>query len=81
MGTSVPFIYLDSKYKYITDVPLSPRSEQDPEYSIEAARAGNLIGILEGQKDSSLFCVPPTRLAGPCRGVLTKVLKNMEAWT
>ncbi|CAB1079897.1 hypothetical protein D1AOALGA4SA_7596 [Olavius algarvensis Delta 1 endosymbiont] len=59
----------------------SLRSENDSEYSIEAARAGNLIGTLKGQKDSSLFCVPPTRLAGPCRGVLTKMLKNMEAWT
>ena len=59
----------------------SLRSENDSEYNIEAARAGNLIGTLKGQKDFSLFCVPPTRLAGLCRGVLTKVLKNMEAWT
>jgi hypothetical protein len=59
----------------------SLRSEKDSEYSIEAARTGNLIGALKGHKDASLFCVPPTRLPGPCRGVLTKVLKNKEAWT
>lgn len=59
----------------------SLRSENDSEYSIEAARAGDLIGTLKGRKDPSLYCVPPTRLAGPCRGVLTKVLKNTEAWT
>ena len=46
------------------------RSEKDPEYSIEAARAGSLKGTLKGRNDLALFCVPPTRLAGPCRRVL-----------
>ena len=55
------------------------RSEQEPEYSIEAARAGSLEGTLNGGNDLALFCVPPTRLAGPCRTVLTQMLKNMEA--
>jgi hypothetical protein len=52
------------------------RSEKDPEYSIEAARAGSLEGTLNGQNDLALFCVPPTRLAGPCRRVLTQMLKK-----
>lgn len=54
------------------------RSEKDPEYGIEAARAGSLKGTLKGRNDLALFCVPPTRLAGPCRRVLTKILKNIE---
>jgi len=55
----------------------SLRAEQGPEYSIGAARAGMLRGTLKGHNDLTLFCVPPTRLAGPCRRVLTQILKNM----
>ena len=54
------------------------RSEKDAEYSIDAARAENLKGTLRGHNDLALFCVPPTRLAGSCRRVLTQMLKNIE---
>ena len=52
------------------------RSENDLEYSIGAAREGRLKGTLKGRNDLALFCVAPTRLAGPCRWVLTQMLKN-----
>ncbi len=54
----------------------SLRSEKDAEYSIGAARAGKLNGTLKGRSHLALRCVPPTRLAGPCRRVLTQMLKN-----
>jgi hypothetical protein len=57
------------------------RSEKDAEYSIDAARAGSLKGTLRGHNNLALFCVPPTRLAGPCRRVLTQMLKNIECRT
>jgi len=50
------------------------RSEKDAEYSIGSARAGSLKGTLKGHNDLPLLCVPPTRLAGPCRRVLTQIL-------
>jgi len=56
------------------------RSEKNPEYSIGGARAGSLKGTLKGHNDLALLCVPPTRLAGPCRRVLTQMVKNIEAW-
>jgi hypothetical protein len=37
-------------------------------------------GNLKGHDDLTLLCVPPTRLARPCRRVLTQMLKNIEAW-
>jgi hypothetical protein len=54
----------------------SLRSEKDAEYSIDAARAGSLKGTLRGHNNLALFCVPPTRLAGPCRRVLTQMSKT-----
>jgi hypothetical protein len=54
----------------------SLRSAEDPEYSIDNARTGSLSGNIKGQIDLALFYVPSTRLAGPCRRVLTKILKN-----
>ena len=57
----------------------SLRSENDSEYSIGVAREARLKGSLKGHNDLALFCVPPTRLAGPCRRVLTQMLKNIEA--
>ncbi len=54
----------------------SLRAENDVEYSIGAARAGKLKGTLKGQNDLALFCVPPTRLAGPCRRALTQVFEK-----
>ncbi len=58
----------------------SLRSENDSEYSIGSARAGSLKGTLKGHNDLPLLCVPPTRLAGPCRTALTQMVKNIEAW-
>jgi hypothetical protein len=52
------------------------RSEKDPEYNIEGARAASLEGTLKRRNDLALLCVPPTRLAGPCCRVLTQMLKK-----
>ena len=54
----------------------SLRSENDSEYSIGAAREARLKGTLRGHNDLDLFCVPPTRLSGPCRRVLTRIMRN-----
>jgi hypothetical protein len=53
----------------------SLRSEEDPKYSIGAARTGSLNGNLKDHKDLALFCVPPIRLSGPCRRVLSRIMK------
>ena len=50
------------------------RSEGDPNYSIDSAREGKLIGTLTGIANVPLYGVPPTRLVGPCRKVLRKFL-------
>jgi len=55
----------------------SLRSETDPIYSIDAARAGGLKGTLKERNDLSLFCVPPTRLSRPCTKTLTHIVKNI----
>ena len=52
------------------------RSENDSDYSIAAARAGTLNGTLKGHNDLALLCVPPTRLAGPCRKTLTQLVEK-----
>lgn len=52
------------------------RSENDPAYSIGAARGGRLKGSLKGLSNLALFCVPPTRLAGPCSRILTQMVDN-----
>jgi len=54
----------------------SLRAEADPQYSIDAARAGSLNGTLKGRNNLPLFCVPPTRLSGPCGKALAHILKN-----
>jgi len=54
----------------------SLRSENDPEYNIGAARDGNLKGTLRGHSDLLLFCVPPTRLSGPCANALKQLRKK-----
>jgi hypothetical protein len=54
----------------------SLRSAEDPIYSIGDARTGSLSGNIKGYNSMALFCSPPTRLAGPCRRVLTQILKN-----
>ena len=53
-------------------------SENDPKYDIKLARAGGLKGKLIGNSKIPLYCVPPTRLAGPCRSILKKVLKDIR---
>lgn len=50
------------------------RSENDPKYKLELARAGKLKGHLKGEPKIPLLCVPPTRLSEPCSRVLKKLL-------
>jgi len=50
------------------------RSVNDPEYSIELAKAGKLRGTLNGLPHIALLGVPPTRLVGPARKVLRHML-------
>jgi len=50
------------------------RSNEDPQYSIDLAKAGKLKGKLKDNPDIPIFGIPPTRLIGPCRDVLHQVL-------
>ena len=50
------------------------RSLNDPEYSIELAKAGKLRGTLNGLPHIPLLGAPPTRLLVPTRKVLRQVL-------
>ena len=52
------------------------RSENDPEYKIKHATAGKLKGHLIENPNIPLFCVPPTRLSGPCSKVLHRFLSE-----
>jgi hypothetical protein len=52
------------------------RSEDDPRYSIGKAREASLRGSLEGLPKIPLIGVPPTRLIGPARDVLRRVLSE-----
>lgn len=52
------------------------RSKIDSEYSIGTARAGRLIGTLKGHKNLTLYGVPPTFLAEPCRKTISLILKK-----
>ncbi len=49
-------------------------SDGDPEYNIDLVRAGKLKGTLKKSEKISLLCVPPTRLSGPCRRILNRLL-------
>ena len=49
------------------------RSENDPVYTIDRAKEGELIGRIKGHSDIRLYGVPPTRLVGPCRKILARV--------
>jgi len=49
-------------------------SEGDPAYEIKLAKEGRLMGGLKNRRDISLLGVPPTRLVGPCRKILNKML-------
>jgi hypothetical protein len=46
------------------------RSPDDPQYRLDAAKNGRLKGKLSGMPKIPLFCVPPTKLSGPCVTVL-----------
>lgn len=50
------------------------RSDEDPPYEINLAKAGKLMGKMKNRLDIPLFGVPPTRIIGPCRDVLKDVL-------
>ena len=50
--------------------------DTDLPYDIHAARSCKLKGTLRGTK-IPLFGVPPTRLTGPCREVLSAPLRQM----
>lgn len=52
------------------------RSENDPKYDIKLARSGKLKGTHIENSKLPLFCVPPTRLAGPCRKILRQLLRE-----
>ncbi|MEJ2589006.1 MAG: hypothetical protein P8165_15820, partial [Deltaproteobacteria bacterium] len=49
------------------------RSNEDEPYRIQLARPGKLHGTIKGDLNIPLLGVPPTRLAGPCRKILTKI--------
>ena len=49
-------------------------SKNDPGYELKLARAGKLKGHLKGNPAIPLFCVPPTRLSGPCSRVLEELV-------
>ena len=53
------------------------RSKSDPPYKIEDAKSGKLVGTLKKTPNIRLFCVPPTRLTGPCAHVLTIVKEKI----
>jgi len=48
-------------------------SDGDPPYDINLAKTEKLIGRLKNRPDILLFGVPPTRLVGPCRKILSKM--------
>jgi hypothetical protein len=52
----------------------SLRSVNDPEYSIDLAKAGKLRGSLNGLPHIPLLGVPPTRLVGPASKILRHIL-------
>jgi hypothetical protein len=52
------------------------RSENDPRYSIGKAREASLRGSLKSFPKIPLIGVPPTRLIGPARDVLRRVLSD-----
>jgi len=50
------------------------KSKHDPNYDVELARKGELKGAFKGDPEIPIFCVPPTRLSGPCSRVLKGLL-------
>ena len=54
----------------------SLRCEDNRPYTPERAKHGRLSGRLKGNESIELFCVPPTRLAGQARKVLSRFAKS-----
>ena len=52
------------------------RSSKDPEYKLTLAKDGKLKGRLKEMTNIPLFCVPPTRLSGPCSRKLRQLLEE-----
>ena len=50
------------------------RSNHNPEYKYDMAKDAKLVGCLKGQPKIPIFGVPPTRLVGPARNVLERVV-------
>lgn len=50
------------------------KSAPEPQYRLDAAMSGRLKGTLIGRSGIPLYGVPPTRLAGPCRKILSRFL-------
>ena len=50
------------------------KSDEDPPYDINLAKAGKLKGKMKNCPEVALFGVPPTRIVGPCRDALREVL-------
>lgn len=51
-------------------------SENDPKYDRKLALSGKLKRSFIGNPKIRIFCVPPTRLAGPCRKILRQLLSE-----
>lgn len=49
------------------------KSESDPSYNSKIVNNCGIVGKVENQK-TSLICVPPTRLSGPCSRVIKKCI-------
>lgn len=54
------------------------RSDGDPEYTISQAKSGRLMGSLRDRPGIKLIGLPPTRLVGPCRRVMRKILQEED---
>jgi len=52
------------------------KSDKDISYSIDDARNGKLKGTLKDAPNIPLLGVPPTRLSGPCSGMLRQLLEE-----
>jgi len=50
------------------------KADTDPVYSINLAKTGGLVGSINGMPEIPLLGVPPTRLVGPCRRILSRFL-------
>ena len=51
------------------------KSDEDPPYNINLAKAGKLMGKMKNSPGIAFFAVPPTRIIPPCRDGLKRVLE------